>query len=366
MKTEPSSTYWPTIEWREAAPQDTGMDSDTLNRMRTYIDEHLQGLHALLIVHHGYIVFEAYYHGFHQKSYHSISSATKSIISELVGVALAQSMLKSLEQHMFDFFPEYASAEKDSRKQAITIRDLLSLQTGFSKDIPNEYWRDPVRLAIQRPMEHHPGEYFHYDNQGVDILSGILSKVTGMSAAAYADATLFKSLGIWRDENAHFPWRLDSSGPHSWHGDALWDEQQGYPWKVMLQGYSTGSFGAHFTAREMAKLGYLYLHQGSWDGKQVVSPDYVTDSTRKHSEGGPPVDAQYGYLWWIEQHGNYTAFFASGYGGKLIYVVPALDLVIITTASTEQARSHPNQAKEIKDLVPLFILPATIGEKHLS
>lgn len=354
----PQRTYWPTIEWQTCEPQAVGFQQDQLVRLQEYIDEHLPGLHALLIVRHGYLAFERYYQGFHQRSLNSISSATKSVISALIGVALAQGQLSSLDQHMLDFFPDIAEHEQDPRKQAITLRHLLSLQTGFTDEYPQEFWRNPVRSALLRPMVEQPGERFFYDNLSVDIISGILTRVTGMSAAAFADQTLFKTLGIWRDKDTRFAWKQEGTGPHSWHGDALWDEQAGYPWKVTLQGTNTGSFGAHFTARDMAKFGFLYLNNGQWDGIQVIPQEFSTASTRKQSSGGLPVNANYGHLWWIERVQDFHAFFASGYGGKYIYVIPKLDLVVVTTVSTEQAQKDREQHNKIRALIPDFILPA--------
>ena len=351
--------YWPTTEWREAAPQDMALDASLLTQMNSYVSEHLPGMNGLLLVRHGYLVFEQYYQGFAQSSYNNISSATKSVVSMLVGIALGQGRL-SLDQHMLEFFPALAVQEKDPRKHAITLRHLLSLQTGFVKLMPDKIWLDPVRLALERPMERQPGEEFFYDNLGVDILSAILSRVTGKSAAAFADETLFKTLGVWRDAAARFTWHNDPQGAHTWHEYGSWDEKEGYLWKVDPQGYSTGSYGAHFTAREMAKLGYLYLNQGRWDGEQVVPAPYVQDSTREQSEGGPPVGTAYGYLWWLAQHENHAAFFASGFGGKLIYVFPDLDLVVVTIASSERGKSNPHQSKDILALIPRFILPAVL------
>jgi CubicO group peptidase (beta-lactamase class C family) len=129
----------------------------------------------------------------------------------------------------------------------------------------------------------------------------------------------------------------------------------------MRQGTNTGSFGAHFTARDMARFGFLYLNGGQWDGTQVIPQDYVAASTRKQSDGGPPVNANYGYLWWIEQVRGFHAFFASGFGGKYIYVIPELDLVVVTTASTQQAQKDREQHNKIRALIPNFILPALIA-----
>lgn len=354
----PQRTYWPTTEWQTRELQAVDFQQDPFVRMQEYIDEHLPGLHALLVVRYGYLAFERYYQGFHQHSLNSISSATKSVISALIGVALAQGQLSSLDQHMLDFFPEIAAREQDTRKQAITLHHLLSFQTGFTEEYPHEFWRDVLRSSLLRPMVEQPGERFFYDNLTVDILAGILMQVTGMKVADFANQTLFETLGIWRGPGTRFAWKQEGAGPHTWHGDALWDEQDGYPWKVNGQGNSTGSFGAHFTARDMAKLGFCYINNGQWDGIQVISQDYIAASTHKQSNGGPPVNANYGYLWWIEQVQGRHAFFASGFGGKYIYVIPELDLVVVTTASTEQAQKDREQHNKIRALIPDFILPA--------
>lgn len=358
MDTQHRHDYWPTDEWQTASPQDMHIDSALLRHMQEYIEMELPGLHSLLIVRHGYLAFEAYYQGFHKDSYHNIASATKSIISLLIGIALGEGKLTSVDQPMLAFFSEWAERETDPRKQAVTLRHLLNLTGGFSPEFPHEYWLNPVQLAVERLMAHQPGEVFYYDSQGVDILASILTRVTGMSAAAYAHATLFAELGIWHQEHARFTWKHDPQGAHTWHGDALWDEQNGYLWKVDPQGYSTGGFGAHLTAREMAKIGYLCLNRGVWNGKRLLPESYFTESTHQQSAGGPPVHTAYGYLWWITEYQGHATFFASGYGGQVISVIPSLDLVVVTTASSSTVRSHPQQFEQIRDLLPRFILPA--------
>ena len=345
--------YWPTQDWQYAMPEQFGMDASLLENIHNYASTCVPHIHSLLIVRRGSLVFEEYYHGFHQQSYLSISSATKSIISALVGVAFAQNFLTNLDQHVLDFFPEYAAGETDPRKQALTLRHLLSLTGGFVREFPENYHLDPVLLALARPMLYWPGQEFYYDSQGVDILSGILTRATGRNAATFAYETLFKTLGIWREDAARFAWKTDPQGAHIWHEHAYFDEKDGFLWKIDPQGNNPGGFGIHLTAREMAKIGYLYLNNGYWDGKQVIPEEYVTESTHQQSGGGPPVNVPYGYLWWITQHGSRAAFFASGYGGKCIYVIPSLDLVLVSTGSSTQGPQSHFQA-----ILERFILPA--------
>ncbi len=345
--------YWPTQDWQLAAPEQLGIDSTILAHIHDYASTCVPHIHSLLIVRHGYLVFEEYYHGFHRHSYHSISSATKSIVSALVGVALAQGLISDLDQHILDFFPEYLPEEIDPRKRTLTLRHLLSLTAGFVQEFPENYHLNPVGLALARPMLYQPGQHFYYDSQSVDILSGILTRVTGRNAATFAHETLFKTLGIWQEEQARFVWQKDPQGAHVWHEHAYFDEKDGFPWKVDPQGNNPGGFGIHMTARDMAKIGYLYLNNGFWDGSQIIPANFVAESTHRQSNGGPPVNVPYGYLWWITQHGDHTAFFASGYGNKSIYAIPALDLVFVSTGSSTQGPQDHYQA-----ILKQFVLPA--------
>src|SRR5258708_923222 len=147
MDTQHIRDYWPTDEWQTASPQDMQIDPALLSHMQEYIEAELPGLHSLLIVRHGYLAFEAYYQGFHQNSYHNIASATKSILSLLIGIALGEGKLTSVDQPMLAFFPEWSQWETDLRKQAVTLCHLLSLTGGFSPEFPHEYWLNPVQLA---------------------------------------------------------------------------------------------------------------------------------------------------------------------------------------------------------------------------
>ena len=345
--------YWPTQDWQYATPEQVGMDASLLENIQSYASTCVPHIHSLLIVRSGALIFEEYYHGFHRHSYHSISSATKSIISALVGIALAQGFIHDLDQRVLDFFPEYAANETDPRKQALTLRHLLSLTAGFAHEFPEDYHLNPVKLALARPMLSQPGQHFYYDSQSVDILSGILTRVTGRNAATFACETLFKTLGIWQEERARFVWQTDPEGAHIWHEHAYFDEKAGFPWKIDPQGNNPGGFGIHMTAREMAKIGYLYLNNGYWDGTPVIPTDFVAASTRQQSNGGPPVNVSYGYLWWITQHEDHAAFFASGYGNKSIYVIPSLDLVFVSTGSSTQGPQGHYQT-----ILDQFVLPA--------
>lgn len=180
-----------------------------------------------------------------------------------------------------------------------------------------------------------------------------MTRATGEKASAFANRTLFKILGIWQEETARFTWKNDPEGAHTWHKIGKWDEVDGFLWQVDERGKPVGGFGAHFTAREQAKLGYLYLNEGFWNGTQVISDTYVMDSTSQHNSGGAPEQVPYGYLWWVTQYQNSKAFFAGGYGGKYIYVIPSLDLVVVIASTSEFGPGLHH-----REIVSRYIIPA--------
>jgi CubicO group peptidase (beta-lactamase class C family) len=154
-------------------------------------------------------------------------------------------------------------------------------------------------------MLHQPGDRFRYDGDSANLLSVVLTRAIGENSRTFAEKNLFRPLQM-----TNVDWTADDDG------------------------YLIGESGLSLTARDMAKLGLLYLQRGCWDDKQIVSSDYVDDSTTKHNDGGFPTDAAYGYLWWVTQtKTGLDAFFAAGIGSQLIYVVPRLDLIVAVASS---------------------------------
>jgi CubicO group peptidase (beta-lactamase class C family) len=205
---------------------------------------------------------------------------------------------------------------------------------------------DIVRSILGRPLLHPPGTRFQYEDASVHLLSVILTRVTGLSPAAYALRELFGPLGIWPDERSRCIWRAEPEAGHTLHFWGEWPDD-GLAWRTDQHGHSTAGFGLHLTAREMAKLGHLYLNQGWWDGRQLVPADYVQASTREQSAGGPPAGAPYGYLWWLGPNGSYAA---SGFGGQGIQVSPRRDVVV--AFATRQPRNPAD------GILRRFLLPA--------
>ncbi len=326
--------YWPTHGWWISSPKAQGMDSALLQRAGNHIRAQLPNVLSLLVTRHGSLVFEQYYHGHTQATRFGILSATKSVISALVGVALQNQLLPDLERTMLSFFPALDTATVDPRKRAITLAHLLTMTAGFGWNDDDAMWLWPrdtnwVTASLERPMQDDPGATFKYSNEVSHILSAIVTQATHMSAEAYAAQQLFAPLGI---------------------ASAIWEADP--------QGISLGGWGLFLTARDMAKFGYLYLNQGSWDGTQIVPAQYVEASTQAHSAGGYPEDGAYGYHWWITTMGGYHTYFAAGYGGQYIWVIPVLDVVAVTTARYDLP---PEETQEHRCLLTDFIVPAVIG-----
>lgn len=337
MEMPQQPAYWPTNDWKELPPQEVEMNPAFFERMRDHINSHLPGLRSLLIARHGYLIFEHYTHGYTKQDVHYPASATKSVISALVGIALQQKVLHHLSQTLSEVFPEALFAHVEPSKKEITLQSLLTMTSGLPQEgqytLNFDERKHFVTAVLELPFQE---KEFHYNNNGPHILLNLLVHATGMNIAEFAQTSLFQPLGISTDRQ----------------------------WRIMEQGWYPGlvPVGRLFlTSRDLLKFGYLYLHGGSWESQQIIPSEYVAASTHQQNEGGWPYGGAYGYLWWVTQHGPHPAFFAAGLGGQYIYVIPGLDLVVVTTASIEQWQETPSQEEEIKALVPRFILPAIVG-----
>ncbi|GHO48347.1 serine hydrolase domain-containing protein [Ktedonospora formicarum] len=313
-------------------------------------------MRSILIVRSGYLLFEQYYQGAGPLHYHNINSITKSITSALVGIALQEGLLSSLDQCLLPFFPHYFP--DDVRKQDITIRHLLTMSSGFqepSDDILT-FLEDTASTEkiLARPMRHTPGKVHRYDDVSLHCLSLILTSLTKMPLAAYAQSRLFEPLGIWQDEEGRkYPWRKGTSIKAEPHPLGLWTKDDTLLWSIDTRGFNPAGYGLQLTPREMAKFGYLCLNGGSWDGLQVIPAAYMQETWMNHMT--TPKGEGYGYLWFLPQWNGCRVCCAAGHGGQVIAVVPDLDLVVVITMQTHIGPDGP-------PLPPLlmkeFVLPA--------
>ncbi len=346
----PHRTYWPTRDWRSTSAQELGANASNLEQMHTYASS-LSCIHSIVLIKSGFIVFEEYYQGWHPYRYHNVMSITKTIVASLVGIALRDGYLQSVEQRLLDFFPEYAPATIDPRKQAITLRHLLTMKSGYDQPNASQLFKgttdfldesDTVIKILDRPMKHAPGQEYSYDNMNTHLLGHILTRVTGMNLAHFAYTKLFQPLGIWQDENGKpFPWRQNLHLLDQRHPFGLWDEHNDYPWSVDRSGNYIGSFGLQLTPREMAKYGYLYLNEGRWDGQKIIPASYFVETM------------QHGYIKQFANWHRHPTFFNTGALEQAVAVVPDLDLVAVMTAFCD-AHNH------LKDVIIDLAIPAFV------
>lgn len=293
--------YYPDDNWRTSTPEEQGVDSKEILEMFQYIQSSTLDFHSLLIIRNGSIITEVYWPPYHKNTLHNIKSASKSILSALTGIAFEKKYLHNQYQKVFEFYPELTN---DSLKQAISLHDLLAMTGGFNymEDAsPSPFDLDNWKKI---PMRDKPGEIFEYNTMLPHMMSAILTRATGESTKTFADKWLFGPLSITN-----------------------------YQWIKSNDGIYHGGSDIFLTPRDMAKFGYLFLRNGQWKGKQVVSKEWIKESTTKQvnipAEDLYAEGLNYGYWWWLQGKG----YMAWGAGGQYIIVRPDLDLVVVITAN---------------------------------
>ena len=353
--------YWPTAGRRTAPPARVGMDPKVLAVLDTNVAYHPQ-LRSLLVVRHSYLVYERYWNGDAGTGQEAFS-VTKSFTGALVGITLGDHHLKSLNQTVGELLAAHLPPIADPRLAKVTVRQLLTMTSGLACDDlspdcdPDLLFhlyqsRDWVREILGRKLVTKPGTTFAYSNAGSHLLSAIVADTTGRSTLAFARAKLFAPLGI-HTEHAFQPVGVAFPTPTEERAS----EQAKVAWVTDPQGYHSGFAGLKLPARDLAKLGYLYLNGGRWDGIQVLPAGYVRASTQRQSHppsGAPPLDG-YGYQWWVTSEHGHPSFVAHGLGGQFIQVIPDLDLVVVITSDAENGRDDAQQ------LVGEAIIPAITG-----
>ncbi len=332
-------SYWPDTEWRKSTPEEQGIDSASILSMLQEIQQKDLNIHSVLVIRHGYLVTEVYFPPYTREIKHPIYSITKNVTSAMTGIAIKNSQIKSLQQNVLDFFPEIAMETKDKYLKDITIEHLLTMSAGFNTNtLPDYYNKDASfdsakQILTYDSVLYKPGETFFYDSGLPHLMSAIIQKTSGLTLEEYAKTELFSPLGI-----------------------------TDYGWQSDPQGITTGNSGLILRPRDMAKLGYLYLHNGQWNGKQIVPAEWVQASTTKHMETKGLMNAAeddgYGYYWWIDSFGGYSAH---GFGGQYIFVLPRLDMVVVFTGGIADLDfPAPHQ------LVKTYLLPAVQSAQPLA
>lgn len=212
--TIPEPAYWPTAGWQGSPPEAQGINSTKLAEGLQAIKENGTSVYSILIVRGGLVLLDAYFYPYDGSYYHDLASVTKSVMTTLIGIAADQGKL-DLDQPMLSFFADRTIANRDARKEKITVRHLAAMTSGFEVDLANDENTlaemrasdDWVQFSLDRPVVSEPGTRFAYDGVSIHLLSAILEQATGMTAAEYAQANLFEPLGI-----TDFYWPTDATG----------------------------------------------------------------------------------------------------------------------------------------------------------
>ncbi|PZD96040.1 6-aminohexanoate hydrolase [Paenibacillus sambharensis] len=313
--------YWPTAKWEAADPASLGMDAERLAGIDPLIKADYSNINGIVVARHGYIAYESYYNGRSPEEPQHAASVTKSILSALIGIAIDAGHIESIDQKVLDFFPEYVPGAADRQKQDITIRHLLTMTVPY----PFDDWKEPLdKMCMQTDWVKYVLDLlgrggtigaFKYATAGAHLLSAILTRSTGLSAREIANEHLFKPIGMKE---------VPDYGMEAFGFDDLFGHKV-RGWVEDPSGISTGGWGLTLTARDMARLGLLYLSRGKWDNKQVISETWIDESTAMN-----PFN--YGYLWWLREEDGIYTYSALGDGGNVLCCVPGHDMVIAITS----------------------------------
>jgi CubicO group peptidase (beta-lactamase class C family) len=330
--------------WAASSPEEQGMEASRLSALDSSLADEHGNIDAMLVIRNGRVVYEKHYsrdygdmnegrrqapgvynyhdpewHPYYQRGeLHTMQSVTKSVTSALVGIAIGRGEIAGVDVRVIDFLDGYDIANLDEWKRSMTLQDLLTMRAGIAWDEDSVPYTDPenscagmensndwIQFVVDRPMARQPGTAFLYNSGASQLLSLIIKESTGKHVDEYAEEHLFGPLGITR-----------------------------YHWKVTPTGFPDTEGGLYLTARDLAKIGYLYLRDGVWDQMRVLPEGWVAASVQRRVEDTGSLGMGYGYQWWLVpwgRKGDSYAFAALGYGGQRLFVVPELDLVAVFT-----------------------------------
>jgi CubicO group peptidase (beta-lactamase class C family) len=339
----PAPTASKTKAWPESTPRAEGLDPAPLEALDGDLASGKYGyVDSMLVIRHGKVVYEKAYdhaadyarlfsgkgapgiynyydpgwHPFYKgTTLHTMQSVSKSVTSALIGIAIGRGEIPGVDVRMMPYFADFGIAP-DPRRDRMTLRDVLTMTTGIRWDEGSTEYTDPrnncavmegrddwVRYVLEQPMAADPGRTFVYNSGATMLLSYLLAKTTGKPADDYAREHLFELLGIE------------------------------FFWKRTPNGLPDSEGGLYLTPRDFAKIGLLYMRDGVWNGRRILPEGWAKSSTEPLVETNEKP-FRYGYQWWVLPKGEKRpadAFFASGYGGQILLVVPSLDLIAVFT-----------------------------------
>jgi len=323
--TAAAQTYvWPGDDWEVSTPEAEGMDAGRLEEVATYCQAH--GCRAVVVVRHGRIAWERYWGGWDKNSTDNSWSMAKSVTSALVGIAIGEGKIESVDESAADFIPEWRGTDREK----ITLRNLLSMTSGLSwsmiydplsGDTINMLGSDDaVGYAVGRPLYRDPGSDWYYSDGDAESFARVIKVATGMEASEYAQQKLFGPIGI-----------------------------EGATWQTDKVGQTLTLCCVFTSARNFARFGYLFLRNGRWGDTQVVPEEWVRESIQPSQW----ENLQYGYYWWLLDFPDVPKdmFAAMGFQTKRIYVIPSLDLVAVRLGEGDEEWSDNDFLKPLVEAV---------------
>lgn len=326
--------------WTTANMNDLGIEKAGLIKLIDSIHaQKLINTHSVLIAKENKLIFETYFDGFNADIPHDLRSASKSISSAIIGIAIDENIIESVDEKLYDFLPKEYQYTRDSLKSKISLKDLLTMSSGM--DVNNlaseDYYQGPnnskswLTAVLEAPMKNEPGTYTDYGSANPFLLGVCLDERLGKPVESYMNEKLFAPLGITNYIN-----QTDDTKARPYFGG-----------------------GMLLTPRDLLKFGQLYLDKGKWNGKQVISQKWVEESTRKHVQLQDARDKnEYGYLWWHDTYvvdgKSIKSIEARGAGGQFIFILPELESVIVITSGNFRNR----KGNQPRDILKDYILPA--------
>lgn len=291
----------------------------------------LPRLNSFLVSQGGELVVEDYYNGWQARRPANMKSASKSVISALIGIAIAKGYIDSVDVKIADYFPDYLSSQVPAGKRDITIEDLLTMQSGlettsnrnYGKWVLSDNW---VEFALNQPLVATPGEAMLYSTGSTHLLSAILTQATGMNSKDFAQQHLTSPLGF----------------------------SMSY-WSQDPQGIYFGGNNLEMTARQMLAFGELYLNGGRAGDNQIIPVEWIESSYYPHAQSPRGQGRYYGYGWWLRDLAGLQVPVAWGYGGQLIFVIKELDLVVVATSDSKPGPARRDHLRRLYNLVEQLI-----------
>ncbi len=320
--------------WMVGSAHEVGLDTTELTDMVDYLaSRYVHNIHSIIIVKNDQLVFEKYFEGYlysndppgsngdfiqyDRETDHFLASVSKSVTSVIFGAAVNAGFIKNVDTLLLDVLPEYEHI-LIGEKADITLEHLLCMSSGLywdewstSYEDPENDVRalfneeDPIEYILSKHLTNSPGDEFHYNSGGTNVLGAIIEKETGMSLLDFGNEYLFDPLNM-----------------------------EGGLWELMAGGYYFASGGIYLRPRELTKIGYLFLNEGKWDNTQIITEEWISESTAAHiqTEDLIPQSDSYGYQWWImdlqANNQTYNCFFAAGWGDQYMFIFPDQEMII--------------------------------------